>query len=158
MFVTNIRYLGQDSSQSKKFQVTAFSNPPAGKFQTDRTKGLAHFKVVGLDFAGHIGYKLKTEKEGKAYILLFAFSLTRAVHPEFLPKQTAKEFMKHLKRFIMRKGHARKINLYNGSSFVAAAKWFNRVVRHTLLIRFSQRRMFLWIQSNVKFDVFDRLS
>ena len=29
--------------------------------------------------------------------MLFAFSLTRAVHPEFLPKQTAKEFMKHLK-------------------------------------------------------------
>ena len=26
--------------------------------------------------------------------MLFAFSLTRAVHPEFLPKQTAKEFMK----------------------------------------------------------------
>ena len=90
--------------------------------------------------------------------MLFAFSLTRAVHPGFLPKQTAKEFMKLLKRFIMRKSHARKINLYNGPSFVAAAKWFNRVVRHILLIRFSHRRMFLWIQSNVKFDVFDRLS
>ena len=30
--------------------------------------------------------------------MLFAFSLTRAVHPEFLPKQKAKEFMKHEKR------------------------------------------------------------
>ena len=47
----------------KKFQVTAFSNPPAGKPRTDRTEGLAPFQVVGLDFIGPIGYKFKTEKE-----------------------------------------------------------------------------------------------
>ena len=83
----------------KKFQVTAFSNPPTGKLPTDRTKGLAPFQVVGLDFAGPIGYKLKTKKEGKAYtcILLFACSLTRAVHFELQPNQTAEEFIKHIK-------------------------------------------------------------
>ena len=73
----------------KKFQVNAFSNPPAGKLPTDRTQGSAPFKVIGLDFAGLIGYKLKTKKEGKPYILLFACSLTRAVHLELLPNQTA---------------------------------------------------------------------
>ena len=64
----------------KKFQVTAFSNPPAGKSPTETTERLAHFYVVGLDFSGPIGYKLKTKKEGKAYILLLASSLNRAVH------------------------------------------------------------------------------
>ena len=52
------------------------------KFQTDRTKESAPFEVVGPDFLGPKGYKIKTKKEGKAYILLFAFTLTRAVHPE----------------------------------------------------------------------------
>ena len=69
----------------KKFQVTAFSNPPVGNLPTDRTEGSTPFEVVGLDFAGPIGYKLKTKKEGKEYILLFACSLTRDVHLELLP-------------------------------------------------------------------------
>ena len=123
------------------------------KFQTDRTKESAPFEVVGSDFLGPIGYKIKTKKEGKAYILLFAFTLTRAVHPQLLPNQTAEEFIKHLKRFIIRKGRPTKIYSYNGRTFVAAVKWLNRVVKHVLFIRFSQNRMFLWIQRNVKFDV-----
>ena len=55
----------------------------------DRTKGSAPFEVVCLVFAGPIGYKLKPKKEGKAYILLFALSLTRAVHLQLLRNQTA---------------------------------------------------------------------
>ena len=117
----------------KKFQVTAFSNPPVGNLPTDRTEGSSPFEVVGLDFAGSIGYKLKTKKEGKAYILLFACSLTRAVHLELLPNQTAEEFIKHLKWFIARRGRSRKIYSYNGRTFVATAKWLNGVAKHEQL-------------------------
>ena len=49
----------------KKFHITAFSNPPAGKLPPDRTEESAPFQVVGLDFAGPIGYKLKTKKQEK---------------------------------------------------------------------------------------------
>ena len=105
----------------RKFQVTAFSNPPAGKLPPDKTEGSASFQVVGPEFAGPIGYKLKTKKQGKAYILLFAWSLTRAVDFELQPNQKAEAFIKHLKRFIKRKGHPRKIYEYNKRTFVGGA-------------------------------------
>ena len=72
-------------------------------------------------------------KTGKAYSLLSACSLTRAVHLESRPNQTAEEFILYLKRLIMRKGHPRKIDSYNEQSFVASAKWLNGVVRHEQL-------------------------
>ena len=73
------------------------------------------------------------KKTGKAYSLLSACSLTRAVHLKLLPNQTAEEFILYLKWLIMRKGHPRKINSYNEQSFVASAKWLNGVVRHEQL-------------------------
>ena len=117
----------------KKFYITAFSNPPAGKLPTDRTEGSAPFQVVGLDFAGPIGTNSRQKKTGKAYSLLLACSLTRAVHLELLPNQTAEKFIKHLRWFIIRKGYPRKIYLNNGQSFVASVKRLNRVVEHEQL-------------------------
>ena len=99
----------------------AFSNPPARKLPTDRTEGSAPFQAVGLDVAEPIGYKLKTKKEGKAYILVFARSLTRAVHFKLQANQNAEEFIKHLKRFITRKGHPRTIYEDKKRTFVGTA-------------------------------------
>ena len=73
------------------------------------------------------------KKTGKAYSLLSACSLTRAVHLELRPNQTAEEFILYLKWLIMRKGHPRKIYSYNKQSFVALAKWLNGVVKHEQL-------------------------
>ena len=111
----------------KKFQVSAFANPPTASLPTDRTVGSVPFEVLGVDFAGPIAYKLSPKKEGKAYILLFACSLTRAIHLELLPNQTAEEFIRSLKRFIARRGRPRKIYSDNERSFTAAAKWLNMV-------------------------------
>ena len=128
----------------RKFPVTSFSSPPIGNLPTDRTEGSTPFEVVGLDFAGPIGYKLKTKKEGKAYILLFACSLTRAVHMELLPNQTAEQFIKHLKRFIARRGRPKKIYSDNGRTFVAAAKWLNGVVKHEQLQNYLAHQEIRW--------------
>ena len=62
--------------------------------------------MLGADYAGPIAYKLKPKKEGKAYILLFACSLTRAIHLELLPDQTTEEFIRSFKRFIGRRGRS----------------------------------------------------
>ena len=113
----------------KKFQVTSFANPPTASLPTDRTVGSVPFEVVGVDFAGPITYKLSPKKEGKAYILLFACSLTRAIHLELLPNQTAEEFIRSLKKFIARKGRPRKIYSDNGRSFTAAATWLSKVMK-----------------------------
>ena len=62
----------------KTFQVATFANPPTASLPTDRTEGSVPFEVLGVYFAGPNPYKLSPKKEGKAYILLFACSLTRA--------------------------------------------------------------------------------
>ena len=111
----------------KKFQVSAFANPPTASLPTDRTVGSVPFEVLGVDFAGPIASKLSPKKEGKVYILLFACSLTRAIHLELLSNQTAEEFIRSLKRFIARRGRPRKIYSDNGRSFTAAAKWLSMV-------------------------------
>ena len=113
----------------KRFQVTAFSSPPPGNLPADRTEGSAPFQVLGADYAGRIAYKLKPKKEGKAYILLFACSLTRAIHLELLPDQTKEEFIRSVKRFIARRGRPQKIYTDNGRSFIGAAKWLKKVMK-----------------------------
>ena len=113
----------------KKLQVSAFANPPTASLPTDRTVGSISFEVLGVDFAGPIAYKVSPKKEGKAYILLFACSLTRAIHLELIPNPTAEEFIRSLKQFIARRGRPRKIYSNNGRSFTAAAKWLSMVMK-----------------------------
>ena len=91
-----------------------------------------------------MGYKLKPKKEGKPYILLFACSLTKAVHLDLLPNQTAEEFIKHLKRFIARKGRLRKIYSDSGRTFVAAAEWLKGVVKHEQLQNYLAPQGIRW--------------
>ena len=130
----------------KKFQVKAFASPPPGNLPTDRTVGSILFEVLGVDYAGPIAYKLKPKKEGKAYILLFACSLTRprAVHLELLPNQTIEEFLKSLKRFIANRSRPRKINSDNGKTFTAAAKWLGKVMKTEKLQNYLAHQGMKW--------------
>ena len=112
-----------------KFQVAAFANPPTASLPTDRTEGSISFELLGMDFAGPIAYKLSPKTEGKAYILLFTCRLTRAIHLELLPNQTAEEVIRSHKRFIARRGTCRKIHSDYGSGFKAAAKWLSVVMK-----------------------------
>ncbi|KAK3725256.1 hypothetical protein QZH41_001288 [Actinostola sp. cb2023] len=111
----------------KRFQAIALSSPPTGNLPTDRTGGSTPFQVVGVDYAGPIIYKLKNGKEGKAYILLYACSLTRGLHLDLVPDQTTEEFIRRFKCFIARRGKPQKIYSDNGRTFVAAAKWLKKL-------------------------------
>ena len=138
----------------KKFHATRFRNPPPGNLPVDRTEGSYPFQVVGVDYAGPIVYKASIRLEGKAYILLFACSLTRAVHLELLTDQTTEGFTKCLKRFIARRGRPTKIYSDNGKSFVAASKWLKRIMKdektqdylahHNILWQFNLARAPWW--------------
>ena len=64
----------------KRFQTVAFQTPPPGLLPRDRTEGYRAFQIVDTDYAGPIIYKRKQKTEGKAYVLLFACNLSRAVH------------------------------------------------------------------------------
>ena len=114
----------------KRFQATAFQNPPPGNLPVERTTGSVPFQVVGVDYAGPISYKASSKREtGKAYILLFACSLTRAIHLELLSDQTTEGFIKSFKRFIARRGRPQKVYSDNGRSFVTATRWLRGIMK-----------------------------
>ena len=117
----------------KRFQVTAFAHPPTGNLPRDRTEGSTPFQVVGVDYAGPIKYRTKMKREGKAYILLYACSLTRALYLELLPNLSTEEFLRSLKRLIARRGRPEKIYSDNGKTFIAAANWLRKVMKEEQL-------------------------
>ena len=75
-----------------------------------------------LYFAGPMKYRKKKGQEGKAYQVLSACSLTRGIYLELLSSLETSEFLRSLKRFIVRGGRPEKIYSDNGRTFVAAAK------------------------------------
>ena len=113
----------------KRFHVTPYNAPKPGLLPNDRTEGQRPFEVVGVDFAGPIKYIAKKKTEGKAYIVMFACSLTRAVYIELLQDSTVSSFMPSLKGFIARRGRPRVIYSDNAQSFKAAASLIKAAMR-----------------------------
>ena len=128
----------------KKFHTTAFHNPPPGNLPVERTEGSSPFEMIGVDYAGPIVYKVSKKREGKSYILLFACSLSRAIHLELLTDQTRDGFIRCLKRFIARRGRPSTIYSDNGKSFVAAAKWLNALMKDEKLQDYFAHHLIKW--------------
>lgn len=128
----------------KRFRVKAFDSPPLGNLPRARTEGRAAFKVVGVDYAGPLKYKKTKKVDGKAYLLLYACSLTRALYLELLPNMETIEFLRSLKRFIARRGRPEKIYSDNGRTFVGAANWVKLVTQDESLNEFLARHRIKW--------------
>ena len=111
----------------RRFQVKATEKPPPGNLPRDRTEGNRPFQVVGVDFAGPIKYRVTQKKEGKAYIILYACSLTRALYLELSKSMGTSEFLRSLKRLVARKGRPEKIYSDNAKTFTATASWLKQV-------------------------------
>ena len=71
----------------------------------------------------------KAKTDGKAYVLLYACSLTRALFLELLPNLETKEFLVSFKRLIARHGRPQKVYSDNGRTFVGAAQWIKQVMQ-----------------------------
>ena len=110
----------------KRFTAPPLTTPPPGPMPSDHTLGGAAFEVIGTDFAGPILYKLTPRRQGKAYLVIFSCSLSRAVHLELVPSLKTGAFLPCLKRLIARRGRPRVIYSDNGSTFVKAAKWLKQ--------------------------------
>ena len=126
----------------KKFHTAAFHKPPSGNLPVERTEG--SFQVIGVDYAGPMTYRVSKKKEGKMYILLFACSLTRAIHLELPTNQTTERFIRCLKWFIARRGKPSTIYSDNGKSFVAAAKWLKNIMKEEKLQDYLAHRDIKW--------------
>ena len=116
-------------SGCKHFQTTALAAPPPGLLPTDRTEGNTPFEVIGVDFAGPLKYRVRSKKEGKAYRVLYACSLTRGLFLEVLPNLETNKFLRSLKWLIARRGRPAKIYSDNGKTIVGAERWLKQVRR-----------------------------
>lgn len=85
------------------------------------------FEVIGTDFVGPICYKLSKKRKGKAYLVIFACSLLRAVQLELVPNLETSTFLPCLKHLIARWGRPKVFYSDNGSTFVKAAKWLKQL-------------------------------
>ena len=94
----------------KRFQAVAVAAPPPGLLPLERTEHSGVFEVVGVDFAGPIKYRKSPRVEGKAYLVLFACSLTRALYLEVLPNQETITFLGSL-RAVCCKDQLRSCNI-----------------------------------------------
>ena len=103
---------------------------------------------MGLDYAGPIKYCTASRKEGKAYIILYACSLTRGLYLELLSNQETEEFLRSLKRLIARRGRLEKIYSDNAKTFVAAAKWLKQIMADERLHNWLSEHEIKW-QLNV---------
>ena len=89
-----VKRVTKDCHTCKRFRAIAVANPPAGNLPRDGTEGNTALQVVGVDYAGPIKYLQKNKREGKAYVILYACSLTRATYLELLPNQETSEFLR----------------------------------------------------------------
>ena len=87
----------------KRFNISHHTKSSQGLIPTYRAKQDLSFSVIGRDYAGPYICKTKGKRDIKVYLLLFTCSLTRAVHLEILPNQTAQEFIQTLKQLIARR-------------------------------------------------------
>ena len=79
--------------------------------------------LLGTDFAGPIKYKQYKKREGKAYLAIFACSLSRAVHLELISTLETTHFITCLKRLIARHGRPHVVHSDNGGTFIKTKKW-----------------------------------
>ena len=111
----------------KRFRLLVITPPIPGQLPKDRTTVGTAFEIIGVDFAGPIKYQKSSKAEGKAYLAIFACSLSRAVHLELLRNLETGTFIICLKRFVAGRGRPRVVYSDNGGTFVKASKWLEQL-------------------------------
>ncbi|GFU87019.1 integrase catalytic domain-containing protein [Trichonephila clavipes] len=96
-----------------------------GDFPSSRISPAPAFMRCGVDYAGPFQIKIikgRGSKSFKAYIALFVYFTTRAIHLELVTDLLADAFIAALKRFISRRGKCSDIYRDCGSNFVGAKR------------------------------------
>ena len=139
-----VRKMRRKCHGCKRFTVTAYPTPTTSKLPTTRTQGINPYQVIGVDYAGPIRYRKKRGQTGKAYVLLYACSLTRGIYIDLLPSLELTEFILSLKRFIARRGRPDRNYSDNGGTFIGAARWMRIVAREERIQNFLSVHQITW--------------
>ena len=93
---------------------------------------------------GTVEVPKRPKTEGKAYILLYACSLTCAVYVDLVPNLETTEFIRSLNCFIARCGRPQRIYSDNGKTFVSASKWIEQVMKDERIYKFLAQQGIEW--------------
>ena len=84
--------------------------------------------MVGVHFSRPLKYRKGKKNEAKAYIMLYACSLTEGIYLELLPNMEIKEFMSSLERSLARRGHPETFYSDNRRTFAGAARLLKTIM------------------------------
>jgi hypothetical protein len=114
---------------------------PSPQFRTEASKP---YQTTVVDFAGWLTYKVNKTEEGKASILIFTCSVTRAVHLEVTKTQTAEEFQDKLNAFVCRKTRPQPMISDNTAVFRTTTQWINKIRKSEKLQDFLAKQSMTW--------------
>ena len=100
--------------------------------------------MIGVDYAGPIWYWVSKQWEGKAYVLLYACSLTQGIYLDLLPNLETEECLKSFKQFIARRGRPEQIYSDNSRTFIGAANWIRAVMKDEWLQTYLSINQIKW--------------
>jgi hypothetical protein len=106
--------------------------------------GHTPYAVIGVDFAEPIKYRIRTNTGSKAYLILYACSLTRGVYLELLRSMETDEFMRSLRGFVARRGRPRIIYSDNATTLKAAAKLIDLINKDEKVNDFLAKNSIEW--------------
>ena len=109
-----------------------------------RTKGVNPFQVIAIDFAGPLRHRISGQKEGKAYVPLYACSLTRGVYLDLLPNLETDECLRKMKMFIAWRRRPELIYSNNGRTFVGVSRWIRAVMKEERLQNYLSVNQIKW--------------
>ncbi|XP_048576166.1 uncharacterized protein LOC125557540 [Nematostella vectensis] len=133
-------------NKCKRYRIKPVLTPgstASAQLPSFRTEFSEPFDVTGVDFAGPIYYRTKSE-QGKAYIALFTCAATRAVHLKLCPDLSAPNFQRALKEFVARRGCPQMIVSDNGKTFVATGKWLSVLKKDESLSNYLASQAIIW--------------
>ncbi|XP_078345136.1 uncharacterized protein LOC144667518 [Oculina patagonica] len=96
------------------------------------------------ELTGTLKLKKHGKVEAKAYIVLYACSLCRALYLDLVPSLETQEFILSLKKLIARKGRPEKIYSDNGTTFVGAARWLRNAMYDEKFNKFLAENEIIW--------------
>ncbi len=117
-----VRKILHSCTTCRRIQGQSYGAPETGQLPEFRVKGSSAFSAVGIDFAGPLYVKNKSNTLDKVYLVIFTCGTTRAIHLELVSDLSTNSFLLCLKRFVGRRGTPNLIVTDNAKTFKAASK------------------------------------
>ena len=139
-----VKYVLNRCVVCKKMEGKSFSPAPTASLPDFRVNKAPPFSKTGVDFAGPLFVKDKSNEMRKVYVALFTCCVTRAVHLELVEDLSVETFKRCLRRFIARRGVPTLIVSDNAKTFKGIEKELRLLFNHPQVKDEMQNRRIQW--------------